>query len=547
VISGAGCCGNTIIKNNKAAQRLRASFLIVLFFVSSLFSSICATAADSQPATGENFDHLETGFPLEGRHNDLDCEQCHVGGLFEELPVQCEKCHDGVFAVGKPLDHIQTSASCDSCHTPVGFALAATQIFDHSAVGAKPCKDCHNGVNATGQSPNHIFIGPLDCNECHNINTWQLDAFDHTKVEQTKTTCNGVGCHDASRKPASHPLTTNRCIACHTYLGWLVDVNVDHGEILGSCASSRCHDGSGKGKSKLSANPPHPPTTDVCEACHNKDLPDWLPLQQMDHSQITTNNCLTSRCHTPADKQGNHPPTSDVCEACHMAGQWLPVITPFDHDQVNSGASCVTSGCHSPTDKGSNHPPTTDRCEACHMAGQWMPVITPFDHNEVTNPTCEAAGCHDASDKSATHPITPDNCSYCHKTLGSWLPASFDHSGVITSCSISGCHDGHSTATYKSSTHPPTTDDCVQCHTFPDWLALNSPFEHSGVLTPTCLGAGCHSVADKGPTHPPVTTDTCETCHSSSDNTWTQINTPFDHNLTTAPTCNIAGCHTASD
>jgi len=178
VNSGAGSCCNSINNNKIQTRGLRFSFVFVLLFLSSLIPFTSVIAANSIPATGDAFDHLETGFPLEGRHNDLDCEQCHTGGLFLELPTQCEKCHDGIFAVGKTLDHIQTTAPCDSCHTPVGFGLSAAQIFDHSTVGSKRCKDCHNGVNATGLSPNHIFIGPMDCGECHTINTWTLGAID---------------------------------------------------------------------------------------------------------------------------------------------------------------------------------------------------------------------------------------------------------------------------------------------------------------------------------------------------------------------------------
>ena len=59
------------------------------------------------------FDHLATGFPLEGNHITTDCESCHVGGVFEGLPKKCETCHDGSFAVGMDSGHIPTIENCD--------------------------------------------------------------------------------------------------------------------------------------------------------------------------------------------------------------------------------------------------------------------------------------------------------------------------------------------------------------------------------------------------------------------------------------------------
>ena len=457
--SGVGCC-NTTINNNKPTQRLGVTVLLALLILvlfpatfalaanaQSDSSSIAAdtaveiqpasssVAADTQPASPETFDHLATGFPLEGEHERLECEQCHIGGLFEELPIQCEKCHDNVFAAGQPATHIVTTAPCESCHTPVSFTVSATALFDHSTVSAQACKECHNGVNATGMGPNHLVIGPMDCNECHTINSWVVDRFDHAFVDTS--TCNAVGCHSAADKTGSHPLTSDICHVCHMDTNsWSVLVspfNHDPEYVLQhNCVSAGCHNANDK-------SPTHAPTTNVCEACHSNTA--WSPILRMDHDQIANiSNCVSSGCHSVNDKSPTHPQTKDLCEACHSPGLWTPVLTPFDHTDVLQ-PNCASSGCHNSGDKAGNHPPTTDNCEACHSNSGWIPVISPFEHGETLTITCETARCHDASDKSVNHPPTPDICSACHQSPADWSQVSFDHSLVSGSCWAAGCHN----------------------------------------------------------------------------------------------------------
>ena len=180
-----------------------------------------ATAATSLPETASTFDHIVTGFLLDGEHALLECETCHKGGVFEELPTNCSNCHDGVFAVGQSPNHIPTTQPCESCHTPSGFTVATLALFDHSTIGTQSCISCHDGIAATGKGPTHI-------------------------------------------------LSSDRCNACHSVTTWIPTTFVDHAEITGSCVS--CHDGviaTGK-------TPTHINSTDVCDACHGVSV--WVPV-----------------------------------------------------------------------------------------------------------------------------------------------------------------------------------------------------------------------------------------------------------------------------
>ena len=45
------------------------------------------------------FDHLTTGFELDGVHRDLPCESCHLNAVFRGTPRDCATCH----ITGSPL------------------------------------------------------------------------------------------------------------------------------------------------------------------------------------------------------------------------------------------------------------------------------------------------------------------------------------------------------------------------------------------------------------------------------------------------------------
>jgi hypothetical protein len=68
------------------------SALTLVFLCSSFVPTTDANAATVVPDVN-TFDHLVTGFPLSGEHSLIDCEACHIGGVFEVLPTQCEACH----------------------------------------------------------------------------------------------------------------------------------------------------------------------------------------------------------------------------------------------------------------------------------------------------------------------------------------------------------------------------------------------------------------------------------------------------------------------
>ena len=99
-------------------------FFLAVFLVPPVVLSE-TVPGDDVVVEASAFDHSVTGFILEGQHSLLDCEGCHVGGLFDELPRQCDQCHDNVIAVGTPSTHIPVVGACDVCHSTLGFESSA--------------------------------------------------------------------------------------------------------------------------------------------------------------------------------------------------------------------------------------------------------------------------------------------------------------------------------------------------------------------------------------------------------------------------------------
>ncbi len=217
--------------------------------------------ADAALSMDENFDHFTTGFPLTGAHARVDCEGCHVGGVFRNAPSRCQGCHARgarVAASFKPIDHIPSTDNCDDCHITSTWRLV--RRLDHVAV-IGTCVRCHDGHTAPGKPPGHM---PSDnnCEQCHTTTAWTRIQFDHGGI--APETC--INCHNGSRatgKGPSHISSTDTCDACHTTQRWSPLGRVDHSAVIGSCYS--CHNGAiARGKPG-----DHPRTGNNCEECHN--------------------------------------------------------------------------------------------------------------------------------------------------------------------------------------------------------------------------------------------------------------------------------------
>jgi hypothetical protein len=170
-----------------------------------------------------NFDHSTTGYPLEGKHNQVKCADCHTNGTIKDTPKDCKDCHS------EPSTHQgQFTQACDTCHTPQGWSPASLdgKPFAHlTTTGfslalhksdysnqAITCATCH---------PNDLKTLDIQtCIECHTQHDAKIMA-DHQ--QQFGSEC--MGCHDgvdrlsnfdhANFFPLDGKHATTDCIACH--------------------------------------------------------------------------------------------------------------------------------------------------------------------------------------------------------------------------------------------------------------------------------------------------------------------------------------------
>lgn len=161
-----------------AARALRAALRVAgngsgLALAALLALSLLPAAAPAQSAYRSGFDHFTTGWPLDGAHRRVDCETCHVGGVFEGTPRQCVACHSQaglVKATPTPLEHIRTTTQCQDCHRDASWVPVLK--IDHTQVLGS-CRSCHNNTDVAGKPQDHP-TSSNDCQLCHRTNTWLI-------------------------------------------------------------------------------------------------------------------------------------------------------------------------------------------------------------------------------------------------------------------------------------------------------------------------------------------------------------------------------------
>ena len=368
--------GSSLLRLRRPLRSVRS---IVVVALGTLL--LCGGAA-AQTKT-PTFDHDETRFPLTGRHLNLNCESCHVGGQFTGTPTACKSCH------------------------------------------------VSGGSAETRSSPNHIPV-QTDCSDCHAPRFWEPARMDHGAVADECEVCH-VGSL-ASNKPANHIASSDRCGECHGTWSWK-DAGFDHANINGNCFS--CHNGTiAEGKSQ-----DHIQSSNDCELCHSTSR--WSPATGFDHSGITT-NCFS--CHNgqaARGKPGDHIPSSNDCEVCHSTSYWSPA-SGFDHSNVVPG---TCNSCHNGNDAEGmpgGHFSTMLSCDACHGTQTFVGADYthsggnyPGDHRG--NPDCTE--CHGGNSPAVTWtaPAYLPDCAGCHANDYE----ADEHNGSLSTnrdCGNSGCH-----------------------------------------------------------------------------------------------------------
>lgn len=455
------------------------------------------------------FDHKITDYTLQGKHQKVECEKCHVSGkLYRDAPSACSACH-------KKDDTHKGSLgqACADCHTESSWKETK---FDHSKTHFEltgkhadvKCAECHRD-NVYKDTPQKCFschkkddelkghkgLYGEKCESCHASKSWKSILFKHD--QDTKYVLNG-----------KH--RTAKCSACHT-------TNPYRERTSQACVS--CHRKDDKHKDSLGRN---------CETCHSEKS--WTETVRFDHAK------------TDFPLLGKHPKVE--CKSCHEGAMYR-----------QASKECVA--CHKKDDK---HAATLGtQCADCHTANDWKATLFKHDKSRfrlrnahaAQAVTCEAChknvksfrdtpmlciSCHKKDDKHEGQ--IGSQCENCH-TDKDWKVERFDHNrarfALTGRHALVVCKNCHETSRFRDARR-----DCVGCHVkddkhkrvygtqceschntraWPLWDFAHDTRTHYRLdgahLTVAC--GKCHrDPAPPGKLAAPLTT-ACNNCHRESD------------------------------
>lgn len=329
------------------------------------------------------FDHDETDFPLEGKHEDVSCNACHANERYEETPTECYSCHR--------LNDVHRGSrgtECNDCHTPRDWEKVT---FDHDRDTDFPlegrhrdvfCNDCHtDGVfekemdtacyACHRNDDDHNGRNGEECDKCHTPQAWKDISFDHDEDTEFPLRFRHaeIECEACHKSDVFAQEMDARCYACHR------NDDAHNGEEGEECG--RCHNESGWASelvfdhdlTRFPLNGLH--ATVPCEECHLTTTFKDAPLE-----------CVA--CHEDDDV---HKRTlGERCERCHNPNAWA--LWTFDHDLETE---FPLEGAHEDL-----------ACEGCHKE--------PVDREIELSTTC--AGCHQQDDVHFGR--FGRNCDRCH-------------------------------------------------------------------------------------------------------------------------------------
>jgi len=183
----------------------------------------CHAPAGFGQATMADFQHPVA---LEGKHASLECNACHAEG--KDLTYKCSECHE-------PPSKTHFGPECETCHTPEGFqgAVLPPGLHPVPLVGAHQratCDVCHaDGQRVPDYVCSNCHRAPADhfvqsCDTCHTPEGWAQSASGLVQASpEIPHPLEGMGdcmlCHAEGKlkpAPANHTeFALAQCALCH--------------------------------------------------------------------------------------------------------------------------------------------------------------------------------------------------------------------------------------------------------------------------------------------------------------------------------------------
>lgn len=453
------------------------------------------------------FRHPHTDFELEGAHEKLLCENCHLQKLREPfsmpefaatprqrsflgLDQHCTTCHEDIHTDGLtgecstchgqevfrppahfnhadhfPLEGGHERLDCAECHViPPRGAPRRPRPFPFDKVRGTTCQECHT-------SPHRVFVG--SCDHCHleSEPLWSSATLAITpKIhELTGFRLNPphseVACHQCHPRelpfdrryqdPAApgYLRDEDTCRGCHG--------DVHDGQFLAQSKDCLdCHDRLRFIPSKFghAAHAQVFPLTGgheavACNGCHRVD-----PGRSVRQFVGTPRRCR--ECHqSPHASQFAARIELHDCTACHAPHGDTFRIRAFEHFERTGYA---LEGAH-----------RRAQCTECHVEvlDSFGGAFARVRRYEGTPTAC--SGCHRDIHRGQFQHYGENSCSACHVSAASWTDVRFDHDtqsrfplrGAHAGLPCSRCHmttqldDGSEIVQYR-----PLGRECNDCH-----------------------------------------------------------------------------------
>lgn len=445
-----------------------------------------------------HYDHHHAGeFTLDGRHDQLDCQQCHrqmsattlePGQLrFGGLDQSCVSCHDDPH-------HGSLGADCASCHgqsDPFDRVAAFVHTDEFMLWGGHAdlaCKACHeegasHSIAALREQPRPV----RQCVACHQSPHQPLFIRAVAVMAQAREADTCTICHDAAFGSFDRPLA-QMSVQQHAQTGFALEAPHDRVD----CAE--CHHGmtASTGADALAVI--------LAVARFQTKFPGRRAEDCRD-------------CHAdPHGGQFDKGPTLGRCQACHDPLHFEPArFDPAMHDRTDFAllgahrdVSCQT--CHTVTgDQPRRFISTPTACAACHEDAH----REQFDRDGIK---ADCALCHTsehfapatfdlAMHGSSRFPLTGSHqavaCAQCHVQRGQ----ARQFKGTPMRCAA--CHEDVHEGLFDGPDVPATLGGrvgCARCHNTVDFHEIDWTAQTHGPWTGYAL-RGAHASA------------TCAQCH----------------------------------
>jgi len=448
-----------------------------------------------------NFDHAQTGVPLQGKHKELKCRDCHkpefiahkkellqkkknLKHTFLGLDTSCVRCH-------MDEHRAQFKENCTHCHNQTAWKPAPG--FDHNNTRFKltgkhkqvKCQKCHKVVTDHASLKNPDFLkflrikhntcvschedvhrGQLGkkCSSCHNTSGWN---------QYSKNSFN----HDRTRYPLKGMHKSVACEKCHT--------NTASKRIAHFKECNDCHENFHRNEFSVKLSQKD------CADCHTTDGFERTNFSLLQHSK------------TRFSLQGAHQ--AIPCLVCHKQieadGKIKKIRFHYDSFECFDCHRDVHNGAADDFLKAQNLYVNSERCTFCHSNQSWQAIS--FDHSKTKFPLLgkhlqvRCQDCHKVHKDISGKVLIPlkindtscsnchqdihqgqfadqqnkTSCAKCHSPTG-WAKLVFDHNrdsrfqldGAHRSVECVRCHPAQKNKQGIFIRYKPLSTDCASCH-----------------------------------------------------------------------------------